>query len=297
MNLQKNKNFNLDSEILTGLLGFGLIVLILYTIHDFLFSSDITVAYFDLLFVAYIATAYYLVRNYNLYEKLVFPLAVSILLSVCLFFFFQGGFKGTILFDFLILGFSYSIIFTDFRRIFLLVLHGCIFVGMLIVQLEYPHLIQNSFSNSTEINTILGFLLAMAFITYGAVTFRRHYDKANSLIQKQNEEAGFKNREIKKKNKELRKKALQIELINQRLNTMVKDKTDRLERQNNQLIEYAFFNSHKVRGPLARIMGLVELIKSTRNSEEKNLYLAKLEESANELDQVVSEINKILVEA
>lgn len=297
MNLQKNKNFNLDSEILTGLLGFGLIVLILYTIHDFIFSADIRVVYFDLLFVVYIALAYYLVRNYNLYQKLVFPLAVSILLTVCVFFFFQGGFQGTILFDFLILGFSYSIIFTDFRRTFLLVLHSCIFVGMVIVQLEYPELIINSFNDSAEVNTILGFILAMAFITYGSVTFRKHYDRANSLIQRQNEEAGFKNREIKKKNKELRKKALQIELINQRLNQMVKDKTDRMERQNNQLIEYAFFNSHKVRGPLARIMGLVELIKSSHNAEEKHLYISKLEESANELDQVVSEINKILVEA
>jgi PAS domain S-box-containing protein len=69
----------------------------------------------------------------------------------------------------------------------------------------------------------------------------------------------------------------------------------KLLEKNRKLSEIAFFNSHKLRAPLARILGLV----STLDPEEENLsettkdILKKLTDSTRELDQMVKEMGKL----
>jgi PAS domain S-box-containing protein len=69
----------------------------------------------------------------------------------------------------------------------------------------------------------------------------------------------------------------------------------KLLEKNRKLSEIAFFNSHKLRAPLARILGLV----STLDPEEENLsgtvrdIINKLNDSTKELDQMVKEMGKL----
>jgi light-regulated signal transduction histidine kinase (bacteriophytochrome) len=74
---------------------------------------------------------------------------------------------------------------------------------------------------------------------------------------------------------------------------------EEIELQNQKLLEYAFYNAHKVRGPLARILGLVYLLKREADNigfVDKDRYLEKLSESANELDIAVREMSHFLDE-
>ena len=75
------------------------------------------------------------------------------------------------------------------------------------------------------------------------------------------------------------------------------DITDRLnyikaiEEQNERLKEISWMQSHIIRAPLARIMGLIPLITdSNTNNEEKITMLNYLTLSANELDEVIKNI-------
>ena len=76
------------------------------------------------------------------------------------------------------------------------------------------------------------------------------------------------------------------------------DATERLtylrmiERQNESLKEIAWLQSHVLRAPLARMLGLLELIKEDETKYNVDLvdYLKYVYESAQELDQVVHEI-------
>jgi CheY-like chemotaxis protein len=73
--------------------------------------------------------------------------------------------------------------------------------------------------------------------------------------------------------------------------TKQKIQTQALELQNQKLMEIAWVQSHEVRGPLARLMGLVQLLK--RYSAEKadmNVTLDHIMESANELDDIIRKI-------
>jgi len=79
--------------------------------------------------------------------------------------------------------------------------------------------------------------------------------------------------------------------------TIATDITERLnyikaiEQQNERLREISWMQSHVVRAPLARIMGLVPLLKDLKeNREEMEQMLDYLLLSANELDGVVKEI-------
>ena len=64
-----------------------------------------------------------------------------------------------------------------------------------------------------------------------------------------------------------------------------------IEKQNARLKEISWIQSHIVRAPISRIMGLVPLISNPNESEsEKQLMLDFILESVYELDEVVKNI-------
>lgn len=65
----------------------------------------------------------------------------------------------------------------------------------------------------------------------------------------------------------------------------------RIEAQNQQLAEIAWVQSHKLRVPVAHILGLVSVINRQNASDPFNLLaLEKIEQAASELDKVIHEI-------
>lgn len=60
--------------------------------------------------------------------------------------------------------------------------------------------------------------------------------------------------------------------------------------QNEKLHEIAYIQSHYVRAPLARIIGLVNLLNSNQNESSTPEILAYLDQSAKEFDEVVRTI-------
>jgi hypothetical protein len=113
------------------------------------------------------------------------------------------------------------------------------------------------------------------------------------------------NREIQEKNEELRTSEEELlasteELrgINENLNQLVVDRTTALLDQNKKLMQHAFINAHKVRSPLARILGLVNLIGHEIKFHGKgDELLNHLNLSAQELDEVLREVRANLEQA
>jgi len=65
-----------------------------------------------------------------------------------------------------------------------------------------------------------------------------------------------------------------------------------IEAQNEKLREIAWVQSHVVRAPLSRLMGLIDLFINNRNTDEENrLILDYLLTSAHELDDVIKDIS------
>jgi PAS domain S-box-containing protein len=77
--------------------------------------------------------------------------------------------------------------------------------------------------------------------------------------------------------------------------TWRKQKEDEITQQNDKLKKVAWLSSHEIRRPLANILGLVNLMKTTPNMEEKIKILENINSSAKELDIMVHEINSKIV--
>lgn len=135
-------------------------------------------------------------------------------------------------------------------------------------------------------------------------------DKFNvEQVRSQLETEAQRNKELERLNTQLTAQKKMLYKIIQELYEKEKDnllkseelvaQKEEIELQNQKLLEYAFYNAHKVRGPLARILGLVYLLKREADKigfVDNDQYLDKLSESANELDIAVREMSHYLNE-
>jgi len=86
----------------------------------------------------------------------------------------------------------------------------------------------------------------------------------------------------------------ELQRVNDSLEETVSKRTYELEKQNKQLREYAFINSHLLRAPLARILGLSFLISKEATSVKDRELITALSISAEELDEIVRKISRLL---
>ena len=93
--------------------------------------------------------------------------------------------------------------------------------------------------------------------------------------------------------KQIKLHSRQIERMNELLEDRVRERTEELEVQNLKLAEYAFINSHLLRGPLSRILGLINLMEHDRTMKHEDI-VDLLRRSGTELDTVVHRITDTL---
>jgi signal transduction histidine kinase len=105
------------------------------------------------------------------------------------------------------------------------------------------------------------------------------------------------NEEIQSQNEEISAQAEEIRGINENLEQIVKDRTKELETKNRALQEYAFINAHKLRRPVASILGLVNIASKISLKEEDRSIIMHLEKSTLELDEIVSSIARTIERA
>jgi HAMP domain-containing protein len=122
-------------------------------------------------------------------------------------------------------------------------------------------------------------------------------------LREQREEILLKNMQLDQQRAELAAQAENLKSlndtiteINRTLDLKVSERTERLQKQNAKLMEYAHYNSHRLRAPVATIMGLIQII-SISSGEEQKRAIDLLNEAAKELDKVIHGIQAILEEA
>jgi signal transduction histidine kinase len=96
---------------------------------------------------------------------------------------------------------------------------------------------------------------------------------------------------------ELQEKNGIIEKLNLDLEAKVEKRTKRLREQNQKLSEFAFVNSHVLRAPVSRILGLVNLLLRSELPQADKEIVSHLGESTNELDTVIRNLSVTLQEA
>ena len=99
---------------------------------------------------------------------------------------------------------------------------------------------------------------------------------------------------LKSSYEEIQAQAEEIQGINDNLEVLVKQRTSELEKKNKAVEEYAFINAHKLRSPVASILGLMNLMKKTQLNEEASIIAQHLISSTEKLDEVIGSMTEAL---
>ncbi len=114
-------------------------------------------------------------------------------------------------------------------------------------------------------------------------------------LRLQNEKVKRQRAEIIEKSEELFALNESLKNVNTNLEAMVRDRTHELEIKNKKLEEYTFFNAHKLRAPVATILGLIQLF-DYKNILEGEKIMIGLKKTAVDLDVAIKDIRKKLEE-
>ncbi|SDM63890.1 hypothetical protein SAMN05421823_1186 [Catalinimonas alkaloidigena] len=133
---------------------------------------------------------------------------------------------------------------------------------------------------SARVGVPITYLLSALILAYLAYHPKQSFDAERQLLHRHSQL--------------LMKQNQLITHLNQALEARVAERTHRLSRTNQQLKEYAAYNSHQVRGPLCRLLGLGEVIKQTGRADPE--VVAMLLTTTHELDEVIQAINQTLQE-
>lgn len=116
----------------------------------------------------------------------------------------------------------------------------------------------------------------------------------NEEIQSQQDEVIAQRDALAEHNKRIETLHEMLRSANQNLEKAVAERTAELREQNRKLEEYAFINAHKLRAPVANILGLIDMLELKHLEDERSQLLDHLKKSSWELDQVIRSIGKAI---
>jgi tetratricopeptide (TPR) repeat protein len=151
-------------------------------------------------------------------------------------------------------------------------------------------------------NTFIAGFVAMIMVAL--LVYRNFKRKKQSNIRLR-----LLNKEIKKQQKKLMSQSEQLKDLNKSLNELnsslehkietrtqeLNDKNAELENKNAKLANYAFLNAHKLRAPVATLLGLVMLFDNDKVDErERSEIVNKIRDCAGDLNNIVKELRIML---
>ena len=117
----------------------------------------------------------------------------------------------------------------------------------------------------------------------------------------QHDALSFQNKQLFDAQKIIEAQNLEIQQKNEQLEKEIEKRTQELQHtnrelvvHNNQLEQFAFIVAHNLRAPLARILGLANVVELSKTQEDKDVALNKIIISTQDLDQVIRDLNLIL---
>jgi signal transduction histidine kinase len=126
------------------------------------------------------------------------------------------------------------------------------------------------------------------------LSLEEHQQELEDRVDKRTSQLALANHNLMSVNKSLLNSNHEKKALNDNLDEMVKKRTERVREQLDQLIKYAHMNSHEVRAPLSRILGLIPVISAEKNPDIQREMMEALEKSSTELEQIIKSMNMML---
>lgn len=124
----------------------------------------------------------------------------------------------------------------------------------------------------------------------------RDKEKINESLKKTNSELKLANTIIQNQRNELTEHNRQLEKLVQEKSKNLIDTNEELVKHNHELRQFSYTISHNLRAPIARLLGLTNLLNHQQDQlpEELKKLVRLVRESSLEFDDVVRDLNKII---
>jgi tetratricopeptide (TPR) repeat protein len=116
------------------------------------------------------------------------------------------------------------------------------------------------------------------------------------LLYRQRKKILFQKNAIENQAKALSHLNRELQYLNRSLEGRIAERTKQLLMQNKRITEYTFINAHKLRAPVASILGLINLLNQS-DLKERDVILTHLKTCAEQLDMIIHEVSRNLEEA
>lgn len=198
--------------------------------------------------------------------------SLALLLSVCfLSVYVQGYVTGINMALLLLLGFTNAVLLNGRKRFFLVTLTILVSIVLFMtrgIREGYPGIGAPSGVLALQAGVTIAFLIIFGCITYTAAVLKDSFDESQKKLYTHNED----------------------------LKVMLLEREERLLAKKRDLIKLSFSTAHNIRGPLARILGLIGLAE-IEDERSKPLYFSMIKDQAQQLDNVIKEVAKEINES
>ena len=116
-------------------------------------------------------------------------------------------------------------------------------------------------------------------------------------ILRSNKELADKNKKIGDQNDAIQQQAIELKSLNEKLTDLnknleniIQERTQQLYLQNQKLTDYLFVNAHKLRAPVATILGLINII-NRLPADEIPEAISHLKNCGEQLDRVIRDLS------
>ena len=136
-------------------------------------------------------------------------------------------------------------------------------------------------------------LVIAGILVWLLIRQRRKILVANRDLKGKNDEIHNQKNAIENQAQALQRLNEKLQDLNKSLETRIEERSKQLLMQNQLLSEYVFINAHKLRAPVASILGLINLIQHVDPREQSQL-IEHLKTCGDQLDSIIREISKDL---
>ncbi len=165
-------------------------------------------------------------------------------------------------------------------------------------QLKAEKALRDTQLKSQKVFIVIGVvaLMATGVMTWFLFRQRKKILIANQNLQAKNEEINYQKDAIEIQAAALLRLNQNLQELNKTLEGRIDENTQQLLLQNQKLAEYTFINAHKLRAPVASVLGLINLMQQA-TPEERLVILEHLKTCSNNLDSIIREISRNLESA
>jgi signal transduction histidine kinase len=276
----------LESNIMQALL-IGLIVgNAVYVARDIAVSDYSLLTLGSVILIILSASGIYLIRAFDIFSKVYFPLLLIIHAIHVAIFFYINGFSSTLGVDFINIGFVIVFAGVGWERRVLATIFMVSLSGLLLYQAFGPA-ITDYYNDNIAMDTVIHIGVSL----YLAYAIKKEYTAFQYAVENINKELIISNKELQSANEE-------IAILNEQLEEEVQRKSSEAHEHRLRLIHYASKNAHEVRAPLARIMGVMEILRmeTPKDPAELRYLIHLIDSNTKEMNSILTEISRVLYE-